>query len=44
MQDLNTAIEAAKSSSDTAPAPTDSVLCALPHGEFWSPPQETSRS
>uniref|UniRef100_A0A8D1RL19 FERM, ARH/RhoGEF and pleckstrin domain protein 2 n=1 Tax=Sus scrofa TaxID=9823 RepID=A0A8D1RL19_PIG len=40
MQDLNTAIEAAKSSGDTAPAPTDSVLCALPHGSSEEVPLE----
>uniref|UniRef100_A0A8C3YJR4 PH domain-containing protein n=1 Tax=Catagonus wagneri TaxID=51154 RepID=A0A8C3YJR4_9CETA len=37
MRDLNAAIEAAKSSSDTALAPPDSVPCARPHSEFWSP-------
>ncbi|XP_047629962.1 FERM, ARHGEF and pleckstrin domain-containing protein 2 isoform X2 [Phacochoerus africanus] len=40
MQDLNTAIEAAKSSGDTAPAPADSVLCALSHGSSEEVPLE----
>lgn len=43
MRDLNAAINAAKSSADTALAPLGSVLCPLPRSECWPGPQETRK-
>ena len=43
MRDLNAAIDAAKSSADTALAPPGSVLCPLPRGECWLGPWETRK-